>query len=490
MIPQSIRWQTPVDLNPQYAGGGDLLTHYGSPLITSQNMVLVPVKTTAHGSFRLEAHHGSNGTLLWKINSDYVFPHFNWIPSWGPVLTPGDSMVAMPAAGGTILIRKTPDSGHGNLTRVAFFGIANYQQNPAAFNAAIHICTPITCDNAGNFYFGYVSSGASLPGYPNGIPSGLAKVSSTGSGTFNGAAALSGDNSMIKVSYNCAPALTSDGSTVYVAVNNVPTADAGGFGEGYLCRLRTSDLGRLSSVFLEDPDQGVGAAVSTDDSTSSPTIGIDGDVYFGVLEGSFPSHHDRGWMLHFSGDLATTKTPGSFGWDDTASTVPASAVPSYTGTSEYLILTKYNNYANVGGDGSNKLAILDPNATEPDPIVPTTAVMKEVLTILGPTPNPELFGVREWCINSAAIDSINKCAVVNSEDGHVYRWNFITNTLSPAFPMAAATGEAYTPTLIGPDGAVYAINNAVLYCCQAAPPPSSPSRAALFPFQTDKGFVP
>jgi hypothetical protein len=36
--------------------------------------------------------------------------------------------------------------------------------------------------------------------------------------------------------------------------------------------------------------------------------------------------------------------------------------------------------------------------------------------------------------------------------------------------MAAATGEAYTPTAIGPDGAVYAINNAELYCCVGSTP--------------------
>ena len=54
--------------------------------------------------------------------------------------------------------------------------------------------------------------------------------------------------------------------------------------------------------------------------------------------------------------------------------------------------------------------------------------MNEVITILGPTKNPNLAGVDEWCINSAAIDSANKCAVVNSEDGHVYRWDFTTNT--------------------------------------------------------------
>ena len=81
------------------------------------------------------------------------------------------------------------------------------------------------------------------------------------------------------------------------------------------------------------------------------------------------------------------------------------------------------------------------------------------------TPNNGLPGVREWCINSAAIDQANKCAMINSEDGHVYRWSFVTNTLLTGLQLAPPTGEAYTPTLIGPDGAVYAINNAKLFCC-------------------------
>ena len=48
----AIRWQTPVDLNPQYSGD-DLLIHYGSPLITLANTVIVPVKTGASHGFRV-----------------------------------------------------------------------------------------------------------------------------------------------------------------------------------------------------------------------------------------------------------------------------------------------------------------------------------------------------------------------------------------------------------------------------------------------------
>src|SRR5208282_913891 len=90
-----------------------------------------------------------------------------------------------------------------------------------------------------------------------------------------------------------------------------------------------------------------------DDGTATPTIGPDGDVYYGVLEGSPGENHYRGWLLHFNGTLTQTKIPGAFGWDDTASIVPASMVASYHGNSPYLLMTKYNNYADpgLGGDG-------------------------------------------------------------------------------------------------------------------------------------------
>jgi hypothetical protein len=55
--PQFIRWSTPVDLNPQYSGN-DLFIHYGSPVITADNTVIVPVKTGATGGFRVEARPG------------------------------------------------------------------------------------------------------------------------------------------------------------------------------------------------------------------------------------------------------------------------------------------------------------------------------------------------------------------------------------------------------------------------------------------------
>ena len=476
-LPQNIRWQTPVDLDPQYSGG-DLLTHYGSPLITSANTVLVPVKTAAGGSFRMEGHRGKNGSLLWTANSDYEFPHSNWIPSWSSTLLVKDTKVAMPAGGGTILVRNSPNSARGNLTRVAFFGIGNYNQDPAEWNAAVQICTPITSDASGNLYFGYVSTGVALPGFPNGLPSGLARIPHTGSGSYVTVDAMCGDATMVKVSYNCAPALTADGSSVYVAVNNVQVSNAGNFGNGYLCKLNSKSLARQAVVSLQDP-RGYAASI-TDDSTASPTVGPDGDVYFGVLEGNFPSNHDRGWMLHFSGDLATTKTPGAFGWDDTASIVPSTAVPSYTGTSSYLILTKYNNYIEFGNgheQGCDPRSQCHGGRSDH-----RHTVMNEVITILGPTPIPAVVtgsgaSTRPRSTPSTSVH-LSTARTVTSTDG-----TSLPTRSPPAFPMANATGEAYTPTVVGPDGAVYAINNAELYCCQANAGPDSEPRSRTPPGQ-------
>src|SRR4029077_6299629 len=104
------------------------------------------------------------------------------------------------------------------------------------------------------------------------------------------------------------------------------------------------------------------ATLSIDTSTT-PTVGPDGDVYYGVVENPCCENHHRGWLLHFDSTLAVSKTPGAFGYDTTVSIVPVSMIPSYSGASSYLVMTKYNNYANIGGDGMNKIAILDPNAT-------------------------------------------------------------------------------------------------------------------------------
>ena len=70
--------------------------------------------------------------------------------------------------------------------------------------------------------------------------------------------------------------------------------------------------------------------------------------------------------------------------------------------------------------------------------------------------------VREWCINTAAIDPFTKSVIANSEDGKLYRWDLTTNKLSEVIALSGGIGEAYTPTATGRDGTVYGINDAVL----------------------------
>ncbi|HTQ08960.1 MAG TPA: hypothetical protein VMI31_02700, partial [Fimbriimonadaceae bacterium] len=281
---------------------------------------------------------------------------------------------------------------------------------------------------------------------------------SSAAGAWVSAQAATGDSNMSAPVMNCTPVISNDGKYVYIAVSS------GNFGYGYLLCLDAKTLQTVGKVRLKDPN-GNDAALP-DEGTASPMVGPDGDVYFGVLENPFAYNHDRGWMLHFNETLTQEKPMGAFGWDDTAAVVPASAVPSYAGSSSYLICTKYNNYAGEGGNGQNKVAVLDPDNTMTDPISGFT-VMNEVITVVGVTADSEFpdtpGAVREWCINSVAIDPFTKCAIINSEDGHCYRWNFITNTLDLNQQLTSGVGEAYTPTVIAPNGHAIAINNATMF---------------------------
>ena len=458
----SIHWKTSVDSNPPGGGAGPLFVHYGSPVVTAGNTVIVPVGAGG-ASFQLKGYNGATGSSVYTLTTDYSLPPHGWTPPYGAALALGTRLFYA-GAGGTLYYRDLlnspngPNGLPGATGQVAFYGMTGpngYTNNKAAYNSTVQISTPLTTDRSGNVYFGFTVTGSN----PAGLTSGIARVTFGGTGIWATAVSLTGDNSANQIALNCAPALDNTQTTVYVT-----TTTGAEFGTGYITSLSAAKLGPIRSVALYDPRGGL-ATVSTD-SSASPMVGPDGDVYYGVLENNCcSSHNDRGWLLHFDSTLKQTKTPGSFGWDDTASVVPASVVPSYTGTSAYLVLTKYNNYAGIGtGDGVNKVAILDPFATQQDEYSSSpVTVMREVITVTGVTANGPLPSVREWCINTAVVDPYTKSAIINSEDGSVYRWDFTSNSLLQQLNLTSGRGEAYTPTVIGPDGTVYAINDAILF---------------------------
>jgi hypothetical protein len=471
-VPQplnTIRWTTSINLNNTGAYG-----HYGAPLVTASNTVIVPVKTAT--GFQISAFESATGRAKYTLATDYIMPPYGtngWFPVYQPALAnpPSGQRLYYPGAGGTVYYVENVDSDTPSapVQQCFYTNLAAYAANAGGTNGytnTVFINTPITAGPDGTVYFGFRVQ--QIPPAPlNTTNDGFARLDSAGDSVYVLAGTAASDPVTYRDSHNCAPALSNDGATLYVAVKSGITS------RSYLLGLDSVTLSTKYKVKLLDPRSGLNATV-LDIGTASPLVGPDGDVYFGIMAN--PGNGSRGFMLHYTANLQTNKPPGAFGWDNTAAIVPTNMVPSYTGPSSYLLFSKYNNYANAGdGDGINRLALLDPNVTQIDPhsSADGLAEMREVQTVIGFTPDAEYLGtnypyaVREWCINTAGVSPAKNSVYAPSEDGHLYRWDLVANSLSEAVKLTAGIGEPYVPTVIGPDGTVFTLNGGTMFAVGA-----------------------
>jgi len=147
-----IRWTTRITLNTS-----DGYAHYGSPLITPSNTVIVPVRTTT--GFQVSAFDGATGQAKYTLTTDYRLPTYHWLPVYQPVLAslPSGTRLYYAGAGGTVYYVENPDadSPSAPVQQCFYTNLANYSSNAAAFNNAIFINTPLTADTNGEIFFDF-----------------------------------------------------------------------------------------------------------------------------------------------------------------------------------------------------------------------------------------------------------------------------------------------------------------------------------------------
>ena len=191
-----IRWRAKVDLAPVYMQGA-LQIHYGSPMITTANTVLVPTRISAKAGFRIVAYSGTSGAGRWSLNTDYRPPAFTGgrcgaaTPPLPAVLTPSTAL-EVAGAGGTVLVRHHANMKTGAVRRLVFYGAAQWKAHRSAYAKAVQITTPLTAGPEGSVYFGFTVTGAT----PAHLSSGIARIDVHGHATWITAAAAAGNHAL------------------------------------------------------------------------------------------------------------------------------------------------------------------------------------------------------------------------------------------------------------------------------------------------------
>ena len=288
---ESIHWQAPVDLDPQFSGN-DLFIHYGSPAITTAGTLLLPVKTGASGGFEVQGRNERDGTLLWTIPTDYVLPAARLDAELlaRPHAGRHRSRWRRTAAGSTWSTRpiRRRRRSRGRLPSSARRTTRPTRRPTTANVFDQHAASRPT--TRGNLYFGYTVTGAN----PLNLQSGIARIArrrhrDVRRGHDRGRATRGSSRS----------SRTPPRPLATTARRSTSPSARAASGGGDLLALDSTTLATTGKVALMDPKSNTTPSCPTT-STASPLVGPDGDVYFGVLENPFASNHDRGWLLHFN----------------------------------------------------------------------------------------------------------------------------------------------------------------------------------------------
>jgi hypothetical protein len=350
-----------------------ILQHYASPLVTSQSTVIVGVRTDSTGLHSVRAV-SADGTFLWSISSGYQLPPIEsaWAMFYQPVLVgpPGASQrIYFAASAGAVGWRD-------NLDQVAPISSGWISTEAPFRNTSTFVNSALVTDGKGVFF--------TTRNTISGAQSHLVRVDiATGFVLSVEAQALAGTFSSFPNMVAPAFSLTKD--LMYLTVTD-------DFRHVVLVALNPDTLAVMYSRAPNDPRTLSSLCLATDDSSASPVVGPDGDVYYGMIGAQLPGDSLPrlvGWLLHYTRRLeASAGFYGGFGWDDTPTIVAPSAVKNYNGTSSYLLFMKQNSYTDIGGNGAHRLVILDPFDFEADSVGTAVPVMKVVLSILSPTLAP------------------------------------------------------------------------------------------------------
>ena len=177
--PHAIRWSTTIDRRQTFNN-----THYGSPLATAANTLIVPVKTEGDG-FQIKMFDGRTGeqngerlTPTTCCHRTTGFPSSNWyrrpcgIP---PPVRCGSAASTMRGWRNAFLRHQSGSPGKRPADPRCVLRSGRVRPHMAAFTSSVFVNTPLTADSVGNGNMGFRVQG-SAPAPLSTTQSGFARI--------------------------------------------------------------------------------------------------------------------------------------------------------------------------------------------------------------------------------------------------------------------------------------------------------------------------